>query len=145
MKLITEREDNESGAAEAEAEAMKADFAVAAVKMGMKIRPKFGKPFLFICKVEKSEIHIDTQENGTDVVENSSKRTKYRHFPTVEALAKFYNDLKREAKNEKEKGITTKLSPVTAFIQDENNKVIGVEKYGDYGLQEWKVEPGDKE
>jgi hypothetical protein len=60
-------------------------------------------------------------------------------------MASFSRLFKTEAKEKAKLGMTTKFSIVTSFAQDKNGQVIGVEKYGDYGLQEWKVEPGEKD
>ena len=109
--------------------------------VGMKIRPKFDNSFMAIIKLESSGTKINDMGEGVDIIENTEVTTMHRTFKNVGELAGFEQLLKTLAKDQAEKGITTKLIPVTFFSQDENGKFNKVEKYGSYGLQEWKVEP----
>jgi len=113
-------------------------------KKSLKTKPKFEGSFLAIMKLEQST----TEWERNDVVESSQTRTMYRKVSSLAELAAFSNNMKARAREEAKQGVTTKFSIVTTFAQDEHGQVIGVEKYGAYGLQEWKVgvyENSDKE
>jgi len=102
-----------------------------------KVSPQFKGAFLVIIKLKKTQSLWD----NNDVIDKEVTRTMYRKMNSLKDLGTLSAKLKIAAKEDADRDTTTTLSIVSCFEQDEKGQITGVEKYGTYGLQEWKVVP----
>ena len=103
----------------------------------MKIKPNFEGAFLIIMKLEKTQCLWA----NNDVIDKKVTRTMYRKVNSLNELREISSALKNAATDDLKLNMSTTFAIVSCFKQDEKGQIIGVEKYGLYGLQEWKIEP----
>ncbi len=101
----------------------------------LKVNPQFEGAFLVIMKLEKSQ----SIWNNNDVVDKKNTRTMYRKMNSLKDLGILSTQLKNLAQEDAKSNVSTTFSIVSCFTQDEKGQILGVEKYGSYGLQEWKI------